>query len=206
MPAQLYDSLRANVGYLGRLLGETMSEAHGREFLEQIEHVRLLSKSARAGVEQDRQRLQDTLLGLGREELLPVARAFSQFLNLANIADQHFTNAREMDHLTSATNTLADVFRELRDDGRSTATIVDAVAALSIELVLTAHPTEITRRTLIHKYSEIDTCLAQRELEGLTEREQESIDKRLRELIAQIWHTHDFRHTRPTPVDEAKWG
>ncbi|NND68656.1 MAG: phosphoenolpyruvate carboxylase, partial [Halioglobus sp.] len=123
-----------------------------------------------------------------------------------NIADQHFTNAREMDHLTSATNTLADVFRELRDDGRSTATIVDAVAALSIELVLTAHPTEITRRTLIHKYSEIDTCLAQRELEGLTEREQEAIDKRLRELIAQIWHTHDFRHTRPTPVDEAKWG
>ncbi len=206
MPAELYASLRANVGYLGRLLGETMSEAHGPEFLEQIERVRLLSKSGRAGVEADRQRLQETLLGLKRQEMLPVARAFSQFLNLANIADQHFTTAREMDHLTSATNTLATVFRELQDSGQSPEAIVDAVDALSIELVLTAHPTEITRRTLIHKYGEIDACLAQRELDGLTEREQDAIELRLRELIAQIWHTHDFRHSRPSPVDEAKWG
>ena len=206
MTAELYSSLRSNVGYLGRLLGETMSEANGPEFLNRIERIRLLSKSARAGNDEDRERLQESLLNLGRDDLLPVARAFSQFLNLANIADQHHTTAREMDHLTSATRTLGMVFQELLASGQSRETIVDAVAALNIELVLTAHPTEITRRTLIHKYGEIDACLAQRELQGLTLREQEAIDKRLRELIAQIWHTHDFRRNRPTPVDEAKWG
>jgi phosphoenolpyruvate carboxylase len=72
--------------------------------------------------------------------------------------------------------------------------------------VLTAHPTEITRRTLIHKHSEIGRCLGQLELGGLTERERSRLHSRLRELIAQIWYGDDFRTHRPTPVDEAKWG
>jgi phosphoenolpyruvate carboxylase len=82
----------------------------------------------------------------------------------------------------------------------------DAVAALNIELVLTAHPTEITRRSLIHKYEEIERCLRQLEFEGLTDYERSSVDRRLRELIAQLWHTQEFREQRPSPVDEARWG
>ncbi len=146
------------------------------------------------------------LLSLDRDELLPVARAFSQFLNLANIADQHHVVSREMDAVYSATEALAGVFESLRADGRTPQEITQAVEQLRIELVLTAHPTEITRRTLIHKYGEIDACLGQLELQGLTGREQDVIHNRLRELIAQIWHTQDFREDRPTPVDEAKWG
>ena len=77
---------------------------------------------------------------------------------------------------------------------------------LNIELVLTAHPTEITRRSLIHKYDAIDSCLCQLELKGITTRENEEIFRRLKELITQIWFSHDFRSVRPSPVDEAKWG
>jgi phosphoenolpyruvate carboxylase len=201
-----YSSLRQNVSMLGRLLGETMSDAGGPGFLEKIERIRVLSKSARGGDSDDAASLRSLLLGLEREELLPVARAFSQFLNLANIADQHHTISREMDTVYSATETLAGVFELLQSDGRSAREISNAIEQLSIELVLTAHPTEITRRTLIHKHGEIDACLAQLELQGLTEREQHVIENRLRELIAQIWHTPDFRDKRPTPVDEAKWG
>jgi phosphoenolpyruvate carboxylase len=191
---------------LGRLLGETMSDAAGPGFLEKIEQIRVLSKSARAGESTDEARLKTLLLGLDRDELLPVARAFSQFLNLANIADQHHAISREMDAVYPATEALAGVFELLQSDGRRADEITRAIDQLSIELVLTAHPTEITRRTLIHKHSEIDACLGQLELQGLTEREQDVIHSRLRELIAQIWHTQDFRGERPTPVDEAKWG
>jgi len=191
---------------LGRVLGETMSEAAGPEFLDKIEQIRTLSKSARAGDGDDKNRLMALLLGLERDELLPVARAFSQFLNLANIADQHHAISRETDEVNSATESLAGVFAKLQSDGHSIEDIGQAIANLKIDLVLTAHPTEITRRTLIHKHGEIDACLSQLELKDLTERETCVIHKRLRELIAQIWHTQDFRDERPTPIDEAKWG
>lgn len=206
MNDQQYSSLRQNVSMLGRILGDTMSDAAGQDFLDKIEQIRTLSKSARAGDSGNQTRLKTLLLNLDREELLPVARAFSQFLNLANIADQHHNISREMDKVYSATEALTGVFQLLQSDGRSADEIGAAINDLKIELVLTAHPTEITRRTLIHKHGEIDACLGQLELAGLTDREEYVIHQRLRELIAQIWHTHDFRDERPTPIDEAKWG
>jgi phosphoenolpyruvate carboxylase len=206
MNQQENTSLRRNVSFLGRMLGDIISAAEGEVFLEKIENIRLLSKSARAGVEEDQHRLQEIMRNLDGEQLVPVARAFSQFLNLANIADQHHTISREMNAEFSATETLTRVFQQLVSSGVATADIVQAVGNLHIELVLTAHPTEITRRTLIHKYAEIDECLGHLELQGLTQREAQDIQARLRELITQIWYSYDFRAERPTPVDEARWG
>jgi phosphoenolpyruvate carboxylase len=201
-----YTSLRSNVSYLGRLLGETISAANGEDFLALIERIRLLSKAARDGDGAAQGELLAVLGNLDNEQLVPVARAFSQFLNLANIADQRFTVSREMDRVFSASQTLADTFAGLQAAGVADAAIVGAVEALNIELVLTAHPTEITRRTLIHKHGEISHCLGQLELSGLTPRETQQVHDRLRELVAQIWYGYDFRQERPSPVDEAKWG
>jgi phosphoenolpyruvate carboxylase len=201
-----YSSLRSNVSFLGRLLGETIAEAEGLPFLELIEQIRLLSKTARGGEHQARRSLLEVLHNLDDEQLVPVARAFSQFLNLANIADQHHTMSREMDPLFSAAETLRTAFGELAREGIGTSQLLGTVNALRIELVLTAHPTEITRRTLIHKHGEITHCLRQLELQGRTERELRLIHARLRELIAQVWYGFDFRKERPSPVDEAKWG
>jgi phosphoenolpyruvate carboxylase len=201
-----YSSLRSNVSFLGRMLGETIANAQGEEFLELVEQIRGLSKSSRDGDDEARENLLQVLRNLENDELVPVARAFSQFLNLANIADQHHTVSREMDPLLSASETLASTVLELIERGVSADAITEEFSALKIELVLTAHPTEITRRTLIHKHSEISRCLSQLELQGLTPREERQIHNRLRELIAQIWYGYDFRQERPTPVDEAKWG
>lgn len=204
-----YDGMRANVSLLGKMLGDIIADAEGTEFLEKIEQIRLLSKSAHAadtdGTEEGEQLL-SILRGLNNEELVPVARAFSQFLNLANIADQQHSHSREMDAVFSATETLKSVFSELKANNVSPQAISDAIKALKIDLVLTAHPTEITRRSLIHKYDAIDDCLCQLELQGQTDREKLEIHRRLRELITQIWFSHDFRIHRPTPIDEAKWG
>jgi phosphoenolpyruvate carboxylase len=191
---------------LGRLLGEVIAAAEGEDFLELVERIRTLSKAAREEDRDAREQLLALLRGLREEQLVPVARAFSQFLNLANIADQQHTVSREMDSVLSASQTLNSVIAGLRGDGVSAASIMDAVGHLRIELVLTAHPTEITRRTLIHKHGEIGRCLSELELQGHTERERAQIILRLRELIAQIWYGHDFRQDKPTPVDEARWG
>lgn len=84
--------------------------------------------------------------------------------------------------------------------------ITKAIDELSIELVLTAHPTEIARRTLIHKLIEVNSCLAQLDHDDLVDYERNNIMRRLRQLIAQCWHTDEIRKNRPTPIDEAKWG
>ena len=201
-----HTSLRSNVSALGTLLGDIIAAADGAEFLDLIEEIRTLSRSAREGDEDARDRLLRILRALTNEQLVPVARAFSQFLSLANIADQHHKVSREMAPLLSSTQVLANAFSLLVQEGVAPDTLAAAIHDLKIELVLTAHPTEIMRRTLIHKHSEIRNCLRQMELTGITVRERESLQLRLRDLITQIWFGDDFREQRPTPVDEAKWG
>lgn len=201
-----YASLRKNVSDLGRMLGDVIKHANGEEFFNTIEEIRLLSKDSRGGSDVAFVKLQNLISSLAEDQLVPVARAFSQFLNLANIADQHFSISREMDHEFSALLTLENAMQDMLSKGAAPETLASAVDDLSIELVLTAHPTEITRRSHIHKYAEIDQCLNALELGGRTPRETDDIHHRLRNLITQIWYSLDFREARPSPVDEAIWG
>lgn len=201
-----YRSLRNNVSLLGSMLGETMAKSHGEAFLASVERIRLLSKSGSGGDDVSWEQLESLLSGLETQQLGLVARAFAQFLNLANIAEQHHGLSRERDAVNSASRTLAGAMDLLSTEGLDKAAIEKSVSDLSIELVLTAHPTEITRRSLIHKYEEIQRCLGQLESPELTNYEHSRMDRRLRELIAQLWHTHEFRESRPSPVDEARWG
>ena len=89
-----YSGLRSNVSNLGRILGETIAGAEGEDFLALIERIRGLSKGARDGSDADRDQLLAQLRALDGEQLVPVARAFAQFLNLANIADQQYRVSR----------------------------------------------------------------------------------------------------------------
>ena len=125
-----YSALRGNVSFLGRLLGETIAAAEGEEFLDLVEQIRGLSKTARGESEVAGESLLSVLRNLQSEQLVPVARAFSQFLNLANIADQSNTISRSMDPLLSASRNLAGGLRELVAEGVSPDTIAAAVNAL----------------------------------------------------------------------------
>lgn len=196
--------LRANVGLLGQLLGDTIKQHHGQNFLDKIETIRQLAKSARQGNDNDQQQLVHTLKQLSDDELLPVARAFSQFLNLANVAEQFHTISKGYQQSTGF-NPLQQVFESLKAANLDESRIKEAVAELDIELVLTAHPTEVTRRTFIHKHVQLNDCLAALELD-LSEEEQQQVLTRIEQLIMQAWHSNEIRSQRPTPVDEAKWG
>ncbi|WLS78776.1 phosphoenolpyruvate carboxylase [Erwinia pyri] len=201
-----YSAMRSNVSMLGKLLGDTIKDALGENILERVETIRKLSKSSRAGNDAHRKELLSTLQNLSNDELLPVARAFSQFLNLTNVAEQYHTISPKGEGAHHP-EMLSKVFDRLKQQPNLTeAQIREAIESLSLELVLTAHPTEITRRTLIHKLVEVNSCLKQLDHNDLSDYDRSLIMRRLRQLVAQAWHTDEIRKYRPSPIDEAKWG
>ncbi|MDN2665040.1 phosphoenolpyruvate carboxylase [Psychromonas sp. 14N.309.X.WAT.B.A12] len=203
---ETYANLRGNVGLLGQLLGKSISDHLGEPFLEKIETIRQLSKSSRAGNGKDGERLIEVLSNLSDNELLPVARAFTHFLNLANIAEQFHGISRHCDSEVCAPDPLQTLIAKLKNSDVSEEQIVKSVSELKMDMVLTAHPTEITRRTLINKHTAINQCLSLLELTDISDKERDQLLVRLEQLITQAWHTNDIRKNRPTPVDEAKWG
>ncbi len=201
-----YAALKSNVSMLGRLLGQTIQDADGDVILEKVETIRKLSKSACAGNQADRENLIEEIKSLNNDELTPVARAFNQFLNLTNIADQYHTISRHCEEHVCEPDAVHSLFSKLSQNGISKLDTAQAVRDLNIELVLTAHPTEITRRTMINNLVKINECLSKLELSDLSSKERLKTERRLEQLIAQGWHSDVIRKQRPTPLDEAKWG
>ncbi|WP_065188431.1 phosphoenolpyruvate carboxylase [Shewanella woodyi] len=202
----MYASLRSNVGTLGQILGETIRTNLDDPFLDKIEQIRQLAKSSRQGDEASREEMLKLLAALPDDELVPFAKAFNQFLNLANIAEQFHTISRNCDELVCVPDPVEQLLGRVLSSNIEQDKMLDCLENLDIDLVLTAHPTEISRRTLIQKYASVVDSLAALENPLLTEREKKQQHLRLRQLIAQIWHTNEIRHERPTPVDEARWG
>ncbi|QQN23472.1 phosphoenolpyruvate carboxylase [Pseudomonas cannabina] len=200
--------LREDVHLLGELLGNTIREQRGADFLDKIERIRKGAKAGRRGSAEGAEQLSSSVDSLGDDELLPVARAFNQFLNLANIAEQYQLMHRRDDSqpLPFESRVLPELLDRLKAEGHAPDALARQLSELQIELVLTAHPTEVARRTLIQKYDAIAAQLAALDHRDLNSAEREQITARLQRLIAEAWHTEEIRRIRPTPVDEAKWG
>jgi phosphoenolpyruvate carboxylase len=203
--------LRDDVRLLGELLGDTLRAGGGTELFETVERVRALSKSGRAGHDEDFDALAADLARLPVAAALPVARAFAHFLNLANIAEQHHRIRRRRTYQRDPNSapqrgSCADTFARLIAAGVSPERLHEAVSSLQIELVLTAHPTEIARRTLVQKYNRIAAALMTRDRPDLTIPEQEHLLASLRREIATAWATSDVRAERPSPLDEVRSG
>ncbi|MCO8166056.1 phosphoenolpyruvate carboxylase [Pseudomonas sp. 21LCFQ010] len=200
--------LREDVHLLGELLGNTIREQRGADFLDTIERIRKAAKAGRRGSAQGAEQLTASVASLEEDELLPMARAFNQFLNLANIAEQYQLLRRRDDSQAAPfeSTVLPELLERLTQAGHSSEALARQLGKLDIELVLTAHPTEVARRTLIQKYDAIADQLAALDHRDLNSQEYEQIVTRLQRLIAEAWHTEEIRRTRPTPVDEAKWG
>ncbi|HRM15030.1 MAG TPA: phosphoenolpyruvate carboxylase [Acinetobacter parvus] len=210
MTQQITAPLREDVRLLGNLLGETLKQHAGQDLFNQVEQIRALAKGARDGQIEAEKQLEQLFLGLKDEEILPLTRAFSHFLNFANIAEQYHVvrNRRqaEFDEQTSSPNPLTHLFEKFKTQQISEQHLFQQICDLNIELVLTAHPTEVSRRTLIQKYDDITDCLSQLDQQKLTPRERQQTIATLKQLVSSAWQTDEIRQHRPTPVDEAKWG
>ena len=204
---ELHPDLRENVRMLGELLGQSIQRHPGKDCYELIEEIRAAAKADRRQESGSGLRLVNLLGKLSDDELLPVTRAFNQFLNLANLAEQYHGIRRKKGHQSDLmVESLGQVFDRLKAGGVSAEELHERVSNLRIEFVLTAHPTEVARRTLIMKYDEMSECLARLDHDDLMPAEREEVIDRLTRLITEAWHTDEIRHERPTAVDEAKWG
>lgn len=201
-----YRDLKSSVDMLGRVLGETIRLSHGESVLNQVEHIRQLAKAYRSGMQDKRVELIDYLSTVEPDGLIMIARAFNQFLNLANIAEQlHSTLSADNKEL-SAVSSLNKQVSELLEQGIPAEEVLRVIENLDIDLVLTAHPTEITRRTLIDKQTRIYNHLQQMQTSKLEGERLYQVRQGLSQQIAQWWHTDEIRTEKPTPVDEAVWG
>lgn len=192
---ELDPRLRDNVRLLGDLLGEVILEDRGNAFLDTIERIRALAKAWRSGNAAAITQMGDVVNDLRDGELVHVARAFHQLLNLSNIAEQYHGIRVAGTVRESIEHTLAKL-----DSNQQAERLIDE---LDIELVLTAHPTEVMRRTLIQKYDAVASLLEQLDHEP-EKRAEHSLA--LKRVIAEAWHTDEIRHERPSPQEEAKWG
>ena len=211
MPDSPHQPLSDDIHLLGDLLGETLRSQESDQLFDVVEQVRRLSKGGRAGRDEDFSKLADLLASMPTDEALPVARAFSHFLNLANIAEQHHRVRRRRDYqrdpdAAPQQGSCDEVFCRLRGQGVSEDELFTSVTTLCIELVLTAHPTEVVRRTLLQKYGRIAALLARGDHDDLTVPEKEEVELALRREITAAWETDEVRHQRPEPLDEVKGG
>ena len=166
--ASLNPHLHNNVRLLGSLLGKAIRAQSGEAIYARIEAVRLLAIEARTENLVDNQALRKQLEGLSADDMFSLARAFSLFLNLSNIADQHeqlrLHKSLDWDGLDERAERpdrqnsfckLNDKFALIIEQGISPQKLYETVCNLSIEPVLTAHPTEVSRRTVSNKYLRI---------------------------------------------------
>lgn len=191
----MLETISQNIRSLGSVLGKTIANDKDQRWLDNIERVRLLAKDGVAHEEYAIEELKTLFQSCDEQDLLIYARAFSQFLNLANIAEQQHTTSEQGLAELDLPHPLESLQEQLSDTKPEA--FLAAIKKLHIELVLTAHPTEVNRRTFIHKYHEIAEQLEQSgpELNG-----------RIEELIEQAWNTNEIRPQRPTPLDESRWG
>ena len=203
-------ALREDIRELGALLGEVLREQDGAQLFETVEAIRVLAKQARTGDEQARQTLEQRLAALEPDMIMPVVRAFSHFLNLANIAEQHHRIRRSRawardPHSPPQRGSLEESFQRLIQN-IAAEDLYETLCKLRIDLVLTAHPTEVSRRTLLRKYNAIAALLEYRDRGDLIPEEREEARVALKREITAAWHTDEIRQRRPTPIDEARWG
>eukprot|EP00898_Chlorokybus_atmophyticus_P008881 jgi/Chlat1/8995/Chrsp94S08282 len=198
---------------LQQLLDDCLRMEVGEDMMGKLEQIRalalsshdLLATGANEAVNILNDVLEKKLINLPLNEIVPLARAFSHYLNLTSIAETHH-QVRRTRAPDSAFKSCDEVFEKLLQDGYSAQDLHDAVSKTCVEIVLTAHPTQVNRRTLQYKHTRIAACLEHHDRPDLTQAERDLvIDELVREITA-LWQTDELRRRKPTPLDEARGG
>jgi phosphoenolpyruvate carboxylase len=202
-------ALRDDVRLLGELLGDTLRRQEGQPLFERVERVRALAKRTRISSSDGFETLAGELRAMPVESALPIARSFAHFLNLANVAEQHHRVRRRRAYQRDPRArpqpaSIEETLPRLRSAGVSAEVLHQTVCGLRIELVVTAHPTEIMRRSLQHKYRRIADALGDLDHTDVTCLERETLVETLRREITAAWETEEVRRERPSPLDEVR--
>jgi len=208
-------SLREDVRLLGFFLGNVIKDQEGAGFYKLVERIRLLSKVNKKKLNKKKTNTQliIEINKLNPKKLFKLTRSFSHLLNLMNLAESLDASRKlnEYENVNSKTKNqnifIEEIIKKLFKNKKiNNNKIYKQAQNLNIEIVLTAHPTEVKRRTLIQKYANLIELLEQRQLfHGYPSRIRE-IDIKLYSEITIIWKTDDLKRSKPKPTDEARWG
>ena len=216
------NELSSTIHLLGDILGKVIKKQESLSIFNKIEKIRSLSKLSRGkNIKTNNlsfNKLKKEISNLTFKESLIIAKSFSRFLDFSNIAETLHSINNIHDHSIRKnleTNEIVILEEALLDVQKNSKFSKDeffnVAQNIEIELVLTAHPTEVKRRTLIQKYANINEILDRfNSLRIFTkqnvDREKKILEKKLNEEITSVWRTDEIKRSRPTSVQEAKWG
>ena len=202
--------LRRDIRLLGEILGRVLVEQEGEELLADEERIRGLSRKARrAGRPGPRSELAAAVRDLPLERQGDVLRAFGLYFQLANLAEQHhrLRRRREYEHEGKPSRESLDAaFAELAAAGVDDESLARAATGISLELVLTAHPTEATRRTILTAHLRLSRLLRELDDPNLSGAGRDRLGDAIAEEVTALWETDEVRSLRPHVVDEIRHG
>jgi len=200
--------LSEDIHRLGDLLGETLKRLGGERLFAIEEEVRALCKQLRT--EHSRateKKLKKLLASLTLDEAIGVIRAFSVYFQLANIAEQYHRIRRKRWYELHTPDSpqrgsLAHTFQILSEANIAAADLQTVLRKLEIRPVITAHPTEAARRTMLEKHRRISNLLGEFDSKELSSKKLKALNAQLAAEIESIWQSDEVRHVKPTVLDE----
>jgi phosphoenolpyruvate carboxylase len=203
--------LREDIRLLGRILGETVRQQEGDDAFDTVERIRQLAiRLHREENAADRRELAAILDGLDRERANQVVRAFSYFSHLANIAEDLHHIRRSRAHLIGGSapreGSLKLALQRAREGGHDEAALRDFFGSALVSPVLTAHPTEVQRKSIFNAQMKIAALLDERSRMRLTPEELDDNDAGLRRAVLTLWQTRMLRLKRLSVADEVANG
>ena len=202
--------LAENIRFLGNILGETIAHFEGKKVFQKVESLRRLSHKMRLGDEKAHKLIEKELENASFDEKYKIAKAFTEFLRLANLCEQTHRIRRRYDYSRAGSKPQAaspkDTFTRLLKSGLSKAAIRKALAEVQIELVLTAHPTEAMMPQAIRAYRNLSDCLLKLDSAEYAPLDRQLIEQDIRSIVTHLWLSGVVRNRKPTPLDEARYG
>ncbi len=204
--------LRRDVRFLGNVLGEVLVHQGGTELLDIVEKIREMSKSLRANYVTDLfNDFKQTIKTLDSDNRHQVIRAFAIYFQLVNIAEQNHRIRRKRDYERSAgeeiqPGSVESIILELKKQQIPHHEVEEMIGGISLELVMTAHPTEAMRRAILDIHQRIAKDMMQLDNPTLTYKERKQLKERLLNEVLTLWQTDELRERKPTVIDEVRNG
>ncbi|HLR02970.1 MAG TPA: phosphoenolpyruvate carboxylase [Virgibacillus sp.] len=203
--------LRNDVKMLGNILGDILQLHGGKELFDKVENIRIMTKRIRTDSDEETYHiLKKEISQLEPPMRQQVIRAFSIYFHLINIAEQNHRIRRRRQYLLEEDKhqsfSLEEAVLKAKDYNLSNTEIQDVLEDLSVELIMTAHPTEATKRTVLEIQKRISGNLRKLDNPLATEHEKAMIRESLFNEVTALWHTDELRKRKPEVLDEVKNG
>lgn len=204
--------LRSDVKKLGNILGQVLTNHGGEELFQVVEEIREMAKGLREEFTQAQyEGLKEKIHELKSPERQDVIRAFSTYFHLVNIAEQNHRIRRSRQYRMNEDGTVQPISLEsavktLKDDNHTPEVIQQILDDLSIELIMTAHPTEASKRTVLEIQKRISQILQELDSPLPTRKERDDLEESLVNEVTALWQTDELRHRKPSVIGEVKNG